>query len=76
MDQHSVNISSFDPHKSVKQDKHKTAKKLAAPGTDKTFESQFNLYSEIPSPLKKGTFNNKPAKKRFKQLTMSQVCLF
>jgi len=70
--QKAVNISTFDLHKERNNEKQKNNKKLSAPGTDKTFESQFNLYHEIPSP-KKGISNTKPAKKRFKQLTMSQA---
>ena len=40
---------------------------MSTPGTDKTFDCQFDLYNEIPSPAKK------PIKKKMKQLTMSQV---
>lgn len=51
----------------------KLAKKLVTPSTDQSFTNQFDLYNEIPSPKKALQNSSKPAKKRLKQLTMSQA---
>lgn len=74
-----VNISTFDVSKTTKT--KSSGKKMHAPGTDKTFDCQFDLLNEIPSPMKstnksvaqQQTNSSKTKKTRMKQLTMSQA---
>lgn len=80
--QTAVNISTFDVSKTTKA--KSSGKKMYAPGTDKTFDCQFDLLNEIPSPMKstnksmahqlqQQTNSSKTKKTRMKQLTMSQA---